>query len=109
MLEIIGKLYKIEEEIRGLNPEERKEKRQTNSKELVEDLFDSFKKVLSKLAQKGSTALAIKYALNHEIALKRFLEDGKIEIDNHGVKWVAVTRFGLIFSQKGAQRPQEGF
>ena len=102
VLEVIGKLYKIEEEIRGLNPEARKKKRQTDSKELVEDLFDSFKKVLSKLAQKGSTALAIKYALNHEVALKRFLEDGKIEIDNNAaeraLRVVAVGRKNWLFA-----------
>ena len=102
VLEVIGKLYKIEEEIRGLNPEERKEKRQTNSKELVEDLFDSFKKVLPKLSQKGSTALAIKYALNHEAALKRFLEDGKIEIDNNAaeraLRVIAVGRKNWLFA-----------
>ena len=69
---------------------------------IVEDLFDSFKKVLSKLAQKGSTALAIKYALNHEIALKRFLEDGKIEIDNNAaeraLRVVAVGRKNWLFA-----------
>lgn len=102
VLEVIGKLYKIEEEIRGLSPEARKEKRQADSKELVEDLFGSFKKVLSKLAQKGSTALAIKYALNHEIALKRFLEDGKIEIDNNAaeraLRVIAVGRKNWLFA-----------
>ena len=102
VLEVIGKLYKAEEEIRRLSSEERKEKRQTDSKELVEDLFDSFKKVLSKLAQKGSTALAIKYALNNEIALKRFLEDGKIEIDNNAaeraLRVVAVGRKNWLFA-----------
>jgi len=102
VLEVIGKLYKAEEEIRGLSPEERKEKRQADSKELVEDLFDSFKKVLQKLAQKGSTALAIKYALNNEVALKRFLEDGKIEIDNNAaeraLRVVAVGRKNWLFA-----------
>ena len=85
-----------------MNPEARKEKRQADSKELVEDLFDIFKKVLSKLAQKGSTALAIKYALNHEIALKRFLEDGKIEIDNNAaeraLRVVAVGQKNWLFA-----------
>ena len=77
VLEVIGQLYKIEDNIRGLSPEERKTRRVEDSKELVDELFVSFKKVLSKLAQKGSTALAIKYVLNNEAALKRFLKDGK--------------------------------
>ena len=86
VLDIIGQLYKIEEEIKGLNPEKRKERRQKDSKELVEELFTCFKKVLPKLAQKGTTALAIKYAMNNEVALKRFLEDGRIEIDNNAAE-----------------------
>jgi hypothetical protein len=57
--------------------------RQEKSKELVEELFASFKRVKSKLPQKGSTVKAINYALNNEDALKRFLKDGRIEIDNN--------------------------
>ena len=72
VLEQISKIYKIVEEVRGLPPEERQKRGEKNSKELIEELFVNFKKILSKLAQKGSTALAIKYALNNEIALKRF-------------------------------------
>jgi transposase len=98
----IGKIYKIEEEIRGVNPEERKERRMKESKELVEELFVSFKKVLSKLAQKGSTALAIKYALNNEVGLKRFLTDGKIEIDNNAaeraLRAIALGRKNWLFA-----------
>ena len=98
----IGKIYKIEEEVRGLKPEERQKRREMDSKELVEELFVNFKKVLSKLAQKGSTALAIKYALNNEIALKRFLEDGRIEIDNNAaeraLRAIAIGRKNWLFA-----------
>lgn len=77
------------------------QKRQEKSKELVE-LFRSFKKVLPKLAQKGSTALAIKYVMNNEIALKRYLTDGKIEIDNNAaeraLRVIAVGRKNWLFA-----------
>lgn len=102
VLEVIGKLYKIEEEIKGLNPEKRRERRKEDSKGLVEELFKSFKKVLPKLAQKGSTALAIKYAMNNELALKRFLADGKIEIDNNAaeraLRAIAIGRKNWLFA-----------
>ena len=46
--------------------------------------------------------LAIKYALNNEVALKRFLEDGKIEIDNNAaeraLRVVAVGRKNWLFA-----------
>lgn len=102
VLEQIGKIYKIEEEVRGLKPEEREGRREKDSKELVEELFVNFKKVLPKLAQKGSTALAIKYALNNEIALKRFLKDGRIEIDNNAaeraLRAIAIGRKNWLFA-----------
>ena len=102
VLEQISKIYKIEEEVRGLPPEERQKRREKNSKELIEELFVNFKKVLSKLAKKGSTALAIKYALNNEIALKRFLEDGRIEIDNNAaeraLRAIAIGRKNWLFA-----------
>ena len=57
---------------------------------------------MPKLAQKGSTALAIKYALNNEVALKRFLIDGKIEIDNNAaeraLRAIAVGRKNWLFA-----------
>ena len=37
--------------MRGLKPEEREERREKDSKELVEELFVNFKKVLPKLAR----------------------------------------------------------
>ena len=102
VLEQIGKIYKIEEEVRGLKPEERQRRREMDSKELVEELFVNFKKVLSKLAQKGSTALAIKYALNNEIALKRFIDDGRVEIDNNAaeraLRAIAIGRKNWLFA-----------
>ena len=82
--------------------EERQRRREMDSKGLVEELFINFKKVLSKLAQKGSTALAIKYALNNEIALKRFLNDGRVEIDNNAaeraLRAIAIGRKNWLFA-----------
>ena len=75
--------------------------------EIIEELFTCFKKVISKLAQKGSTALAIKYALNNEVALKRFLEDGKIEIDNNAaeraLRVIAVKNWLFAGSDEGGK------
>lgn len=109
VVEQIRKLYEIEAEVRGKSPTERLEARQKCSKELVVVLFDRFKKVLKKLFQKGATAKAIKYALNNEKALKRFLDDGKIEIDNNSaeraLRSVAVGRKNWLFagSDKGGE------
>ena len=75
ILEQISKMYKIESEIRGLDPGERMKYRQQKSKELVEKLFNDFRKYKKDLPAKSPTAKAINYALNalnNETALRRF-------------------------------------
>ena len=101
-LEEIGKIYAIEESISGLDPGKRYETRQKRSKTLVEQLFISWKKYLKDLPKKSATGLAICYALNNEVALKRFLDDGKIEIDNNAaeraMRSIALSRKNWLFA-----------
>lgn len=102
VLEEIGKIYQIEEEIRGKQSEERLRIRHKRSKELVEKLFLKMKEKLSRLPQKSMTGKAISYGLNNQAALLRFLEDGKIEIDNNAaeraLRSVAIGRKNWLFA-----------
>ena len=86
VLEQMSDIYKIEATIKGLDPGERLKERQNKSKILVEEFFKTIKVALVELPQKGSTAKAIRYALNNQEALMRFLDDGKIEIDNNAAE-----------------------
>ena len=101
-LEDIGQIYAIEESISGLDPDKRYEARQERSKDLVEKLFINWKKYLKDLPKKSATGLAINYALNNEDALKRFLDDGKIEIDNNAaeraMRAIALGRKNWLFA-----------
>ncbi|MEY3415122.1 MAG: hypothetical protein RLZZ418_354 [Pseudomonadota bacterium] len=98
----IQKIYKIEEEIRGSPADNRRKIRQEKSKNLVIELFAFWKKAYSKLPKKSRTAKAIQYAFNNEEALKRFLENGQIEIDNNAaeraLRSVAVGRKNWTFA-----------
>jgi transposase len=98
----IGDIYKIEEDIRGKPPNERLKNRQEKSKSLIDDLFKRFKDLKNKLPAKSITAKAIAYALNNEEALKQFLEDGKIEIDNNiaenAMRPIALGRKNWLFA-----------
>ena len=98
----IGKIYDLESQVRGLDPPTRLEFRLKHTKELVDNLFMSFKKALKKLPQKSLTSKAIAYALNNEDALKRFLSDGQIEIDNNAaeraLRSVAIGRKNWLFA-----------
>ena len=85
-LEQMAKIYEIEDRIRGLTPDERLERRQMESKDLVDKLFIFWKKALHLLPAKSRTAKAINYAINNQEALMRFLTNGKIEIDNNAAE-----------------------
>lgn len=101
-LEEIGKIYEVEGTISGLDSNKRYKARQERSKNLVEKLFITFKKHLKDLPKKSATGLAINYALNNEDALKRFLNDGKIEIDNNAgeraMRSIALGRKNWLFA-----------
>ena len=101
-MEQISNIYKIEAKIKGLDPGARLENRQKDSKEIVDKLFVNLKKYRKDLPAKSSTAKAITYALNLETALKRFLDDGQIEIDNNAaersMRPIAVGRKNWLFA-----------
>jgi transposase len=102
VLEKLQPLYQIEEKIRGKPPEVRRAVRQKESKPLVQELYAYFKSVQSKLPKKSPTAQAMAYAMNHQVALERFLEDGKIEIDNNAaeraMRSIAIGRKNWLFA-----------
>ena len=107
VLEQISEIYKIESDIRVLDPDKRLKHRQKYSKKLINELFANLKKYRDKLPQKSGTAKAINYAMNHRVALMRFLNDGHIEIDNNAaeraMRGIAVGRKNWMFagSDKG--------
>jgi transposase len=86
IVEKIAEIYEIESQIRGLKPEQRLKVRREKSKGLVDELFVGLNKAYKQLPNKSSTSKAIKYALNNETALRRFLDNGNIEIDNNAAE-----------------------
>ncbi len=104
------KLYDIEEEVRGREPEEIRRERQTRSTPLYDEL-ESWCRVRQP-HEPPSSALgkAIGYLLNNVIPLRRFLDDGVIPIDNGAVERLhvrtALTRKNFLFagSDTGAER-----
>ncbi|MFZ0304479.1 MAG: IS66 family transposase [Terracidiphilus sp.] len=109
-VERIAALYRIEAEIRGRPAEERCQVRQARAKPLMEEMHDWLKISLSMLPPKSETAAAIRYALGLWDALMRYLDDGRIEIDNliaeRALRPVALGRRNYLFagSDHGGQR-----
>ena len=106
---IVG-LYKVEDQIRGKPPEERRAVRRAESKPLLDSLRLWFETSLSKLSRKSDTTAAIRYALSRWDALTRYIEDGHIEIDNNAaersLRGVALGRKNYLFagSDAGGER-----
>jgi hypothetical protein len=97
----IGALYDIEREIRGKPPELRCQVRQTRARPLIEELHRWLNATLTKLSRKSDTAAAIRYALSRWRALTRYLDDGRIEMDNsaaeRALRVVALGRKNFLF------------
>jgi transposase len=82
----IGELYAIEKSIRECSSEERRTVRNTQSRPLVEAMKPWLEMELGRIPGRGGLAEAIRYALTRWTALCRFLDDGRIELDNNPVE-----------------------
>ena len=105
-LERIGALYGLEAEIRGRPPDERQRARQENAKPLLASLKVWLEATRAKLSAKSELAGAIRYALARWPALQRYLEDGRLEIDNNAaeraLRAVALGRKNYLFAGSDA-------
>lgn len=105
--EYCNKLFALEKSFEGLSVEERKAKRQKQSKPIL-DAYFSWAETVDAL--KGSKlSEAITYSANQRNALSTFLEDGNIELSNNraenAIRPFVVGRKGWLFADttKGAQ------
>lgn len=109
LLEKYQALYAIEAEAKkhGLTPDERLLLRQQRSRPIMDELYANFRALKPRAGTQ--LAAAVSYALNHEAALRRFLDDGRVEIDNNNVerlfRLVALGRRNYFFagSKRGAE------
>jgi transposase len=110
-LERIAALYKIEDDIRGKLPDERKAVRQERAAPLLTELYDWLRATVRReRSKKSDICSAIGYTLSLWAALTRYRDDGSIEIDNNPVerqlRAVALGRKNFLFagSDAGGER-----
>src|SRR6202795_4727493 len=109
-MERIAALYAIEKEIRGHAANERREVRGSRARPLLDSLKQWLEETLGKLSRKSDTAMAVRYALSRWDALLRYVNDGRIEIDNNAaersLRTVALGRKNYLFagSDTGRER-----
>ena len=109
-LQRIAALYRIEADIRGSPPEERRRQRQARAAPLLDELHAWLTATLSRLSAKSDLAKAIGYSLTRWQALLCYCDDGRIEIDNNAaeraLRGVALGRKNYLFqgSDAGGER-----
>lgn len=104
----IDLLFKVEDEIKSLSPEEKKQKRQEASRPIL-DAFWSWVEETSALHTTNTKLTeALTYATNQKQYLETFMEDGRLPISNNlceaNIKPFATARRAWLFADtpKGA-------
>lgn len=106
----IQALYAIEADIRGQPPEFRRQQRQARAGPLLTEMHGWLHAVLAQVSTKSELAKAARYSLGRWQALTRYVQDGRIEIDNsaaeRALRGVAVGRNNYLFmgSDEGGER-----
>ena len=83
VLQMIWRLYKVEDRVRPLDDDARRAMRQTEAVPILERLREELDRLSSKLLPKWALAQAVTYASNQWQALCRYTEDGRLTIENN--------------------------
>ena len=108
-IEYYKKLFKIEDEIADLSPDEKVEKRQELSKPIFEEFVSWCKKMVLAAGKDTKLYKAFNYTINHEEELSYFLKDGLVPMTNslaeRTIRGYAIGRNNWLFSDsvKGAE------
>ena len=101
-LKHIAALYAVEKDIRGRGADERRAVRQQKSRPLINVFEPWLRAKLGLISQKGKLAEAINYALSRWEGLTRFLDDGRIELNNNtverSIRPIALNRKNALFA-----------
>ena len=101
-LNLIGQLYGLEERIKEKSREDKFNIRQSHAKPIVKELHYWLIKHKDKIPPKSKLGEAISYSLNQFDKFQRYLEDGRLSIDNNraerAIKPFVIGRKAWLFS-----------
>jgi transposase len=110
ILTLIRELYAIERAAAQVSVEERKQLRQRHSVSVLQRIEAKCRELQHSVLPKSPLAEAIGYALRNWQALRRYVEDGRLKIDNNGaeraIKPLVIGRKNWLFvgSEAAAHR-----
>ena len=105
----IRQLFDIERQLKRCTPEERLTLRNQRSRKIVEDFHEWLLEIRPGILPKSLLGTAVTYGLNQWENLVRFLEDGRVELDNNraerSIKPFVIGRKNWLFANtpKGAR------
>ncbi len=109
VLNLIGKLYGIGQQIKEKSSEDKFNIRQSHAKPIVKEVHHWLINNKDKIPPKSKLGEAINYSLNQFDKFQRYLENGKLSIDNNraerAIKLFVIGRKAWLFSntRNGAQ------
>ncbi len=110
ILVLIGRLYDIERDVKGVSDDERLQARLKHALPVLTEMKVALETARDQVLPKSPTAKAIHYTLSNWHALTRYTEDGRLKIDNNGaeraIKPVVIGRKNWLFcgSEAAARR-----
>ena len=95
-------LFELEESWRDLAPKQRHERRQLASRPILDDFFAWAEGIYARVrGVRGPVATAFGYAIRQREALRRFLDDGRLRLENNAseraLRVIAVGRKAWMF------------
>ena len=85
-LMLIQKLYRVEQQTRQLDPEQRHEHRQRLARPILDEIRSWLDQVLPQVPPTSATGKALHYLHNEWDKLVRYLDDGRLQIDNNAAE-----------------------
>lgn len=110
VIALVRELYQIERRLSDVSAFECKRQREQYSKPILERINELRQELQKTVLPKSPLGEALRYIENQWLALKRFVDDGRLRIDNNGAEYqlraVAVGRKNWLFagSFEGARR-----
>lgn len=102
VLRRIASLYANEDEIRGLPADERRDARDQRSRPIINDIYRFLEARGRQVSAKSRIGEAIRYTLPRLDGLVRFLDDGRIDLDNNvvgrAIRPLALNRKNVLFA-----------
>ena len=101
LLRIVA-LYKVEDAIRGTDPDRRQAVRQELSRPLVDEFFAWLTAQAKRVSRKSDLGEAMAYMLKRQNGFRLFLEDGRVDMDSNlvenAIRSPAMNRRNALFA-----------